>query len=194
VAESSPNPRGPWPASNDPRLGEAGHEVRRSLVEDLGQVVDDIRQLATDLGARPYTVHVVRIAWSGGEVGRGEPSTALELQILPTPRLTGVGEGAVRSQEPGGAIERGDVRLTGVAPRYTEDELGNYFGVEPGEECFFEVRIDQRDGEARRRRYVLARPPERRPEHCDWVLVLRRHDGDRQRDGTRRPARTERWV
>lgn len=162
------------------------------MVEDLGAIADDIRQIATDLGARPYTVHAVRLRWTGGEVGRGEPEPSLDVQMLPTPDFR---QSLDRPTDSSGAVERGDATLVGVSPRYTESDLEAMLGVsaDAAEECFIEVRIDERDGRTIRRRFTLAKPAERRPTKCDWRLVLRRYAGDRAVDGTRRPERQERW-
>jgi hypothetical protein len=188
------NPRGPIPPTYDADLGEPGVAVQQSLVEQLGAVVDDIRQIARDpaIGLVPYTVHAVRLRWTGGQVGRGEAETVLDLPLLPTPMVNGLGDTA-RELKEGGSIERGDIRVTEVSPRYTEDELISYFGQTDDEEGFLEVRIDERDGDTKRRRYVISRPPERRADLLDWKLVCRRQDGDRQRDGSRRPERERVW-
>lgn len=185
------NPRGQTPAAYDSRLSEP-LVPSTSLVEDLGEIVDDIRQIATDLGARPYTVHVVRVRWSGGQVGRGEPTVVSETSMLPTPKVAEVGA-LDRATDAAGIVERGDVILTGVSPRYTEDELEAMFATGDGDEVFVEVRVDRRDGTTKPRRFALARAPERRPTMADWRLLLRRHSGDRERTGARRPARQERW-
>jgi len=197
--ETSPNPRGPRPPSYDQDLNETpssgschGIGARTTLVEGLASIADDIRQIAVDLGARPYTVHVVRVRWTGGEIGRGQPEIALDEPLLPIPLVGDIGQ-LSREMTEGGASERGDTVATGVSARYTEDDLDRFFGCVPGEEPFLEVRIDDRDGSTRRRRYTLARPPERRPTRADWRLVLRRQGADRQRDGSRRPARERQW-
>jgi hypothetical protein len=181
--ETTTNPRGPTPATNDPRLQEPGYGARLSLVEELGEVADDLRQLAADpdIGLRPYTVHVVRTAWSGGESGRGDPTITLDKPLLPIPEV--IMTGVQRESKEGGVLERGDARLEGVSPRYTEDELSSYFDADDGEEAFIEIRIDERDGETKRRRFTLARPPIRRPDRFDWLIILKRADGDRQRSG-----------
>jgi len=189
--ETSPNPRGPQPPTHDPDLGELGYSAGRSLIESLADVVDDARQIAVDLGARPKTVHAVRVRWSGGEIGRGEPLVVADVALLPTPKVSE--SGLDRPLSSGGAQERGDVVLTGVSTRYTEDELAIYLaaaGVE-AHEAFFEIRLDERDGSTTRRRYTLAKPPERRL--FDWRVTLRRQDTDRARSGAPRPDRAARW-
>lgn len=188
------NPRGENAPSYDPSLKENDGTGACNLVESLGDVVDDIRQIASDLGARPYTVHAVRVLWSGGEVGRGQPSISQDIALLPTPKVANISIFS-RDVDNAGAVERGDATLTGISPRYTEHDIDTMIGVDsdPAEECFIEVRIDERDGCTKRRRFTLARPPERRPTMADWMMVLRRHSGDRLVDGRRRVARDERW-
>ena len=187
------NPRGPTPSLYDSDLREEP-TPGNTLVESLGDVVDGIRQIAVDLGARPLTYHSVTIQWSGGEVGRGEPTTIRDVAITPTPKTEPAGY-TDRKLEAGGAIERGDITLSGISPRFTEDEIDRLFGVVAvaGEETFIEQRTDQRDGETRRRRFVLAKAPERRDTRCDWKAVLRQANGSRQLDGTARPAREAIW-
>lgn len=186
MSEATINPRGPRPASNDPSLREPGHCAQRSLVEELAEVADELRQIAAspDIGLRAYTVHIVRVRWSGGQAGRGEADVVLDVPLLPIPRL--IMTGVSREFREGGALERGDARLEGVSPRYTEDELAGYFDAADNEAAYIEVRMDERDGRATRRRFTLARPPIRRPSRFDWLLVLARQDGDRERSGAPR--------
>jgi len=189
-----PNPRGQYPPLNDADIHEIDETSSCNLVESLGGCVDDIRQIATDLGARPHTYHSIKVQWSGGELGRGEPEVISETAILPTPRTET--SGIDRKLEAGGIAERGDVTLTGISPRFTEDEIDELFGatVEAGFEVFIEQRIDLRDGVTRRRRFVLApRAPERRPTRTDWKVFLRKADGNRLRDGQVRKAREQVW-
>lgn len=192
--EPTSNPRGPQPPTYDASLDEAGYNSRGSLVESLGDVADDMRQIAVDLGARPYTVHAVCIRWSGGEQGRGDPVVVSDVALKPTPELRGISAWE-RSLESGGVTERGDSTLIGVSPRYTEDELTGYLlpaSVE-AHERFLEVRIDERDGTTTRRRFVLHKAPERRPTDLDWRLTLRKQEGDRGRDGSPRAQRERVW-
>lgn len=191
--ETYPNPRGPQPSTYDGDLGEPGYRARNSLVEELGEVADELRQVRVDFGANPYTVHAVRIRWSGGERGRGEPTVVADVPLLPTPELRSISAWE-RSLDSAGSVERGDSVLIGVSPRYTEDELSSYLATgADAEEAFIEVRIDQRDGTTKRRRFVLAAPPERRPTKFDWRIKLRKQDGDRLRNGSPRAAREKVW-
>ena len=114
------NPRGPTPPVYDPGLKERTTGGSCNLVEGLGEMVDDIRQIASDLGARPYTYHSVTVEWSGGVIGRGEAKVVKDTAIVPTPETRPVGY-LDRDLDPGGVAERGDVTLTGISPRFTEE-------------------------------------------------------------------------
>ena len=160
-------------------------EAKRTDVELLGDVADDLRQLLTDFGVRPYTVRTVRVRWSGGEIGRGEPTVVFDLPLEPTPLVSDI-RSVRRELGNAGIVARGDVRLSEVSPRYTEREIVNYFhqGMGPDEVGFIEVRIDDRDGQPERKRYVVAGTPERRAVRFDWTVTLTKQDGDRNLDGT----------
>jgi len=180
------NPR-PITPNTDPRM-HGNPAPERSLVEDMGSIVDDARQMVTDLGLRPYQVWSVVVRWSGGERGRGTPSVRSQLQFLPTPKVEGIGRVSKDLRE-GGSVVRGTVRMTEVSPRYTEDDIELLcprasLGI--GEEHFIEVRHDERDGKTERRRYVVSALPERRPGRFDWEVQLTKQDEDRTRRGVPR--------
>jgi hypothetical protein len=141
-----------------------------SLAEELGSEIDDARAISAELGLRPHCVEVVRVHWSGGEVGRGE-RTERRAELVPRPKVE------VRPRQelsPAGVVDRTTVVLSEVSTRYTEAELKDLTrqgALGPGDEWYFEISVDGRDPEATRTRYVLAEPPERRA--FEWRLVLR---------------------
>jgi len=159
----------------------------RSLVEELGDVADGMRQLFTDFGLRPYEVFAVVVRWSGGERHRGTPHVISERPFLPTPKVENI---ATLNHElrAAGQVRRGEVRLSEISPRYTSDDIERLFPRElaAGEELFIEVRVDARDGQTRRDRYVVAGVPERRAARFDWTVDLRKQDENRERDGRAR--------
>lgn len=168
--------------NDDPRLRPV--DGSRTLVDELGELADDMRQIGVDLGLRPYRVFSVRIRWSGDRVGTGEPAVVLEEEFLPTPKVTTRLRREAR--EPGGWVERGGTTLTEVSPRYTEAQI-DALCARTGplnEERFIEVRMDSRDGEeVPRRRYVVTEAPERRAERFDWRVQLSPQDDGRTRAG-----------
>jgi len=180
------NPR-PITPNTDLRL-HPNARPERSLVEELGGIVDEARQMLTDFGLRPYEVWSVVVSWSGGDVHRGSASVRWERQLLPTPKVEGIARVAKEMRE-AGTVARGTVRLTGISPRYTGDEVEQLFprALRGGEEHFIEVRMDARDGQSvERARYVVSALPERRAERFDWEVQLTKQDEDRTRRGAPR--------
>lgn len=113
-------------------------EVGLTLGEDLVQTADDIRQLYTDFGLRPYKIFQVWIGWtldenddgvvSGVElllgeveVGAGRPVLLCERELLPTPAIQ-VG-GVSKRLDVTGDTESGGLLVTQISPRFSEDEL-----------------------------------------------------------------------
>lgn len=181
------NPRTDQP-NDDPRL-HPNAAPARSLVEQLGSVADDLRQLNTDFGLRPYRMFSVLYRWTGGEIGRGEPEVASTEEFLPTPNVV---MGGVRKEpREGGTVERGDVRVTQLSPRYTEDQIRTLFHCRPlavGFEGFLEIAVDERDGSTPRRRYVVVGVPSRDAGAFQWTASLVRQDAARLRDGEPNPV------
>lgn len=180
----STNPRGDAPPSYDPRLHE-NLSPHASLAESMSSIVDEARQLVTDLGLRPYRVFSVTVRWSGGERHRGQPRVVFQQELLPTPKVENFGNMKEQLRE-AGAVERGDVRLSQISGRYTEEEITSLFPYRAtdADESFIEIAMDSRDGEEPvRRRFIVSSVPVRRPDRFDWEVTLTRQDGDRTRRG-----------
>lgn len=160
-----------------------------SLVESLGAVADNLRQISTDLGLRPYRMFSVTYKWTGGDVGRGEPVVAGETEFLPTPKIALFG---VRGEgKTGGLVERGDIRVTEISPRYTEDQINSLFHCAPlpkGFQGFIEIVMDRRDGAAKRRRFTVFGAPTREADKFQWSVGLVRQDASRKIDGEPNPV------
>lgn len=176
------NPRNETP-EDDPDL-HANDDPELSLVEELGEVADDIRQIHTDIGTRPYRVFSVVYDWTGGEVGRGEARILSEKEILPTPKVDLSGSGTQATAA--GRKSDGTAKLTEVSPRYTEDQIHALFPTRltGSQRSFIEVRMDARDGDQPiRRRYTVRMAPYRNPTKFEWVVRLRSQEQDRNRQG-----------
>ena len=175
------NPRSTTPAT-DPLVAPAD-EPSGSLVEEFGGIVDDLRQLYTDVGLRPYRVFLVRVRWGGGEIGRGEATVVSEAELLPTPEVDFT---PLRTEiKSGGKVERGGFTLREISPRYTEDEILDLFHVERGFQVFVEVRHDSRDGQQpKRRRFTVKDVPWRKAKDFQWVARLQVEEQARNRDGS----------
>lgn len=175
--------------SKNPRVKTSdAHPARHpTLAEELGEVADDLRQLYTDEGLRPYRVFVVVVTWSGGEPDRGEARVESEREFLPTPLLDL--RPLRKRNRSGGTVERGQCRLTQVSPTMTEDEIQGLFHVKRGSQVFVEVRHDERDGNAKRRRFWVDGAPWRDAEGFQWVVPLAAQQGARSRSGAPKVTR-----
>lgn len=178
-------------ANTDPEVGP-NPSPETSLVESFGGVVDDLRQLYTDFGMRPYRVFSVVGKWSGGRRGYGEWVLQSEVELLPTPKVMveqGPGQFGRLAEvsNPAGLTERGSIKLFEISPRYTEDDVRQLFHIQPETkpvfEGFIELSIDRRDGQTKRRRFAVDHAPQRRAGSFDWTVTLRSSDQNRDRGG-----------
>ena len=180
---SRTNPRDQTP-NNDPD-NHSNRIPQRSLVEGLGDVADDLRQIYTDLGLRPYRVFSVIVRWTGGESGRGDAVLAGETELLPTPLV--VDMKPLRGEStPAGFNERGAIELRQISPRYTEDDIRALFHIQPlpiDYDGYLEVRVDSRDGSTERRRFTVKGTPYRNAGRFEWSVRLTKQDENRGRSG-----------
>lgn len=168
--------------------GLDGQQATRSLASELADVVDDARQLTTDLGFRPYRVFSVVERWSGGTRGRGTVEVVREVEFVPPPELDY--KSLRRKFGPAGAVERGEVLLRKLSARYTEDEVFELLHrkLRPGEVGYIETRTDGRFGnEPHRRRFVVASVPSLDAAKFEWTVRLKPQDD--ARDDRGRPRR-----
>lgn len=177
------NPRVITP-NNDNRIGP-NPRPEASLVNSLGALADDLRQLYTDFGLRPYRLFSVVTEWSGGDYGRGEECVVSEQELLPTPRVSLSGLRGMMSD--GGLRERGTLRVDQISPRYTEDDIQALFHVRPLPPRYtgwIEMREDARDGElVPRRRFVVIGTPARMADKFEWQVDMTQQDPSRDRFG-----------
>ncbi|MFW6087398.1 MAG: hypothetical protein ACODAG_09345, partial [Myxococcota bacterium] len=78
------------------------------------------------------------------------------------------------------------VQVDQLSPRYTEDDVRQLFHCQPlpdGHTGWIEMRMDARDGDTRRRRFVVQGTPERREGRFDWRVELLEADSARTREG-----------
>lgn len=177
--------------NQDPRLGPIEQRttcrdvpLEPSLFDDMGDVADDLRQMLTDFGARPYRVFCVVVSWNGGEVGRGDQEVLAETELLPTPLIDLSSVRYVVTSA--GRTDNGYTKLYEVSPRYTQDDVEHLFHRElgPGEQSFVEVRMDGRDGtKPVRHRLTVSGVPFRDSDGFQWVVPLMIQQENRTRDG-----------
>lgn len=149
-------------------------------------VVDDIRRTVREaLGTRPYKVEIVKRSWSGGRVGVGTPAEDV-LELDPAPMVEEV---ARDRNGPGGSEAAGDLVLTEVSLRYSEEELKPL--PEPSTEVAYRIR-DAHGQKQRDRYFILSGDPiprrgDKTSDRSDWRLVLRRTSDFSPLDGAPSP-------
>lgn len=166
-------------------------QAQRSFANRFGRTADNLRQLATKFGIRPYRVFLVWQKWTGVERFEGDPVTLLELEILPTPEVQSLDSVAVNPLT-AGMLQMGMVRVKEVSTSLTYEQLKGL--AIPGQPLldhipqpfsfFYELREDGRSGvKTVRRKYRLATEPTRDAGNVQWVLTLEKISEDRNRDG-----------
>lgn len=165
-----------------PAVGDIG----RTVVGRLIPAVDRVRDIATKLGVRAYTVALVRTRWSGGARGEGQEIVESVDLILPTPRVSDVAS-ITEQIEATGRTERGIVRVDQISGRYTEDTLlGNSVdgsGAEADQQFWWEIQYlpVSIGATAEIRRFEIAKAPEYMAGKVYWKVYLRRAYSDRDR-------------
>lgn len=164
-------------------------QAKATIAQRLAPVADNVRQIATTLGARPYRVFLVWTKWTGEERGEGVEQEARRIEILPTPRIQNL-DSVSYSLMHAGTLPVGSIRVDLISgATFSADILsGNYVPVahedfipEPFE-FFYEVVEDGRgDDPATRSRFRLLSFPFRRATKVDWTVTLERVSLDRNR-------------
>jgi len=161
---------------------------KNSMLGELMDCVDCIRQIPVDLGARPYRVFWIWTRWSGEERGEGVESVVREEEILPTPKVAEL-NGVQLQLLDIGLDEAGAVQISQISPRYTENQLlgrnQDGSGVAKNETFSWEVRLDKGDISdlKRRRRFMLKGVPSYKADSLMWSVNLVRAGADREHDG-----------
>lgn len=173
--------------------------ARSTLVARLGRVANSARQVATNLGARPYRVFLVWTRY-GGDERAGSVVASRRVEILPTPLVEGL-DGVALSPQHAGVVPLGSMRLTEVNPDLDYQLLRGFRIPAEGEpavacECLgevepepddktwdhvprnwdfrYEVIEDGRSGIPVPMLFRCASPPVRRAEMLDWSVLLER--------------------
>lgn len=149
--------------------------------------LDELRQIAADLGARPYRVFLVRTSWSGGKRGRGVEVVIQETEVLPTPKVETLSSINLQMLDPG-LDEQGNLSVTEISPRYTENQLlgRNEDGTEIAENETFswEISLSRGDRDSKkRRRFMIRGVPSYEATNLQWKVQLVRSGSDRESDG-----------
>ena len=164
--------------------------LKHSLARKLVPVADNLRNLKTKLGARPYRVRIVRTRWGGRKRGVGVEVVTQVLELVPTPLVVDLGTMQEVVSEVG-VVETGQATVTEISGRYSEDHLlgvdadGNPVGH--ADSLYYEIQYIRPDGApTERKRFHLASTPHYNATSMMWTISLDASIDSRQRNG--RPA------
>jgi hypothetical protein len=160
-------------------------KVQRTVVGRLGRVADRVRQVATELGARPWRVFMVHTRATGEERGEGRTQEFRRVEILPTPRVRSL-DNLTFNPYHAGVFPMGSLTVDEVSTSFTEDQLRGIDFPKEGEfevperyDFYYEVVQDGRQGgPVRPQRYRLLSQPFLDAENVQWVVRLERASGD----------------
>lgn len=158
-----------------------------TVLARIAPVIDQARQVATEIGARPYQVFLVWGTWGGRERGEGTFVEVARLQLLPNPK-TEVVEFS-RNPYSAGVLPVGSVRVSQISTSYSQRLLsgdmtpnGQDFDLQNRRnEFFFEIVQDDRSQveNPERARMRLLSGPVLKMTNVAWEMVLERASEDR---------------
>lgn len=159
-----------------------------SFLED--DCLDELRQIAADMGARPYRVFLVKTRWSGKRRGEGVETVTSEVEILPTPKVDSIDNLNLQLLDIG-TDDAGMLKVREISPRYQENQLR---GLNPdgseiaqNETFSWEISLSRGDAEEKkRRRFVIRGVPIYHSSSggaLQWHVSLTRAGSDRNASG-----------
>lgn len=162
-------------------------EYQHSLARTLVGTADDLRDLYTRFGLRPYRVRIIRTRWTGGSRGVGEEYLTWSLEIAPTPLVSDL-TSLQEVLQPVGLDEVGSLQLSEVSGRFSDENLRglDVDGTPPAddEQVFYEIEFPRADGKpGEKRRFFLRSAPHYRADSFEWVVTLERAQENRDRRG-----------
>lgn len=162
-------------------------QPRRSLATRLAPVSDRIRQIATNLGVRPYRVFLVWTRFDGEERGDGNETILARKEILPTPKVPSL-ESLQEAAYSGGVLVTGTLRVERVSLKFTRYDLmgrdipgvGIVDQIPSNIDFFWEIEMDDRQRIEGDRtyptRYRIMSEPTYRAGGTSWTVTLERQD------------------
>lgn len=160
------------------------NQYSKTLAAKLGPVADKIRDLSSVFGLRPYIVRLVRTRWTGEVRGDGVEEVIWSKDFVPTPKLdNNLGSIDMQLQNIG-LDEQGSLRVSQISTSYTEQELlgktADNQSIPLNETFFWEIEFMRRDGtQPIKRRFYPDTLPTLDPGNCQWVINIKRAQGDR---------------
>ena len=162
-------------------------QYQGTLARALVHCVDQVRDINTQLGLRPYVVRLVHTRWSSGERGAGVEQVISVVPITPIPKIETISALDVNYSSVGGQ-ENGCLRVSQISGRYTEDQLlGRTYDGNPIDEdtnFFYEIEYRGGNGPQHMRRFYVSGAPQKSPGGVQWEIEIQRSNQDRLYDGT----------
>lgn len=160
-------------------------EYEQTLAADFIDLADELRDIKTEFGLRPYKLHRIRVQWSGGVRGKGQAVVMDELHILPTPKISDISQlSAIVTQI--GLQEVGGLFVSEISGRFTEEDLrGGDEGtpIPKDQEVYYEVEFPKRSGTPMKRRFLLSGSPSFNAGRLQWTMKLDKAAQNRSYNG-----------
>jgi hypothetical protein len=154
----------------------------------LSAVMDRARDVAAQLGLRPYRVSFVHVRWTGRVRGDGSEEVVTQRDILPAPKVSDL-SGLTRELTPSQIDEAGTLLLTKISAAYTEDQIlcrpASGKPLPPNEAIYYEIQLGT-GGERRRMVPVGGGAPTLKAVE-GWTIAVTLQAGARGRSGANRP-------
>lgn len=151
--------------------------------------LDELRHIATELGARPYRVFLVRTRWSGKKRGQGVETVIDDEEVTPPPKVEAM-SGVQLQLLDVGLDEQGGLSISEISPRYTENQLfgrnQDGSGLAENETFSWEITLMKGDGTDayRRRRFMIRGTPSYDATGLQWRVSVTRAGSDRESNGS----------
>jgi|WetSurSiteA1Bulk_404760.scaffolds.fasta_scaffold16512_1 hypothetical protein len=162
-------------------------EYGKTLVAEFVELADTLRDMQTEFGMRPYKVRRVKVQWSRGRRGEGQPMILEAQNILPTPLAKDMSS-LNEILQPFGLKETGGIVVSEMSGRYSEEFLKGLgedgSEIPKDQEIFWEVEFPRPDGQASiKRRFSLSTVPFYDAENLQWTINLTKTADNRHRNG-----------
>lgn len=163
-----------------------GQQYAKTLVASMIPVADNLRELAANMGLRPYILRMVWVRWTGPLVGRGNAIVERVEDVRPTPNIPK--HGTDLEYMDAGAVNRGPIEVLEVSGTYTMEQLmgigAGGEALDPNLEFFYETEKLRPDGSASNKlRWSLSGEPTWYPGALSWRFTLVPSQAARDRSG-----------
>jgi hypothetical protein len=97
-------------------------QAKNTLAAKFGPIADKLRQIATDMGIRPYRVFLTWTKWTGVERGQGVEVLIRRAEILPTPEVISI-DNMNNVAMHAGVLPTGTLRIGKISTTYFSRDI-----------------------------------------------------------------------